>query len=441
MALTYREALDHVRAIAQQLSILPWSKVCFYAQDSASLVLTLIACDVLGMEACVLNRQADPETALELANHLGADLLVTDAPNQLRSFRHVADLSALIAPGFQAESSALFDDLVESSDAGHLIVMTTGTTGTPKAVLYDWSRLLKQVRLAPGTEDARWLLVYPLNHFAGIQLLSHCLVNGNTLVIPQSRQFADVISSINRYCVNSISATPTFWRMFIGHLAADGAKRPELCRITLGGEASTMDILAKLRDMFPDAAISHVYATTELGACFSVKDGLPGFPREYLERNVGNVSLKLFDDELFVRSENRMIGYLDTSEKPTSEGEWIGTGDLVAISGNRVLFVGRKTESINVGGVKVHPLKVEEVILETSGVRAARVYGKSNPVTGQIVAADIELEATADRDTVLAEISKVTRLKLNRYEQPRAVCVVNSLPKQNEKIVRRSTNA
>ena len=115
----------------------------------------------------------------------------------------------------------------------------------------------------------------------------------------------------------------------------------------------------------------------------------------------------------------------------------MATGDIVEVRGRRVHFLGRKGEVINVGGVKVYPPKVEDQIRGVRGVRDVRVYGKINPITGQIVAADIELSGHVVSEVVLAEVRQVCRATLSRYEQPRELRVVAELRRSNEKLLRR----
>jgi acyl-coenzyme A synthetase/AMP-(fatty) acid ligase len=84
----------------------------------------------------------------------------------------------------------------------------------------------------------------------------------------------------------------------------------------------------------------------------------------------------------------------------------------------------------------VYPLKVEELALSVPGVRAARVYGKPNPIAGQIVALDLEVDEGFAADQVIAEIRRTAQSGLSRYEQPRDIQVA-TLETRNEKIVRR----
>ena len=74
-----------------------------------------------------------------------------------------------------------------------------------------------------------------------------------------------------------------------------------------------------------------------------------------------------------------------------SKEGWVDTGDSVEIKEDRVLFRGREDGVINVGGDKVYPEEIENVLLKHPIVAAAKVYAKSSPITGSLVAADVTL--------------------------------------------------
>src|SRR5262245_32755960 len=83
-----------------------------------------------------------------------------------------------------------------------------------------------------------------------------------------------------------------------------------------------------------------------------------------------------------------MRGY-DRQQTSCAAQAWGRTGDLVEFQGDRVVFVGRTSDIINVGGNKVHPLEVERVIRTVAGVADVRVYGKASSIVGQLVACEI----------------------------------------------------
>lgn len=429
-AVTAAEAYARLEQLVPILRSLKEDRLFFYCRDSASLLVALIACEAAGVQSCVINRQASREEVEAILQRLGNGALITDADADFGATR-VVQLSELPA---QTTTEA---PPSSAEKPGTIVVLTTGTTGLPKAALHSWDRLLGRL---PAREAARgkvWLLAYPLNHFAGLQVFLAALRDQSTLVIPERRDFASVLDALTRRRVTCVSATPTFWRMLAGRLTDEQARQLSIEQITLGGEASTNELLQLLRSRFPAASITQIYATTEAGSCFAVKDGNVGFPSSYLDRPVGNVELKIVDGELCVRSAVSMSGYIDNSSPSPVEDGWIKTGDLVELSGDRVLFRGRKSEVINVGGVKVHPLKVEEVILGVPGIAAVRAYSQPNPITGQIVACELELEDGADEKAVRESVQRACLSALSRYEQPRQLKVLSRLERRNEKIVRR----
>ena len=434
--LGFRDAEQQARQVAgvlrRDLGISRDSTVYLYAQDSARLVVALLATQYCGARACILNRSSDAEELCRLALRLPPGLLITDAAcvSGWQGQNKVVHLSELTAATGVPSATG---DVVE----GGIVILTTGTTGTPKAVLYSWERLLAQVHLAAPPQSRRWALLYPLNHFAGLQVLLHATKNGQFLAVPKTRKVSDVLECLIRCEVDSVSATPTFWRMFTGQLNTAAASQLRLRQITLGGELVTADILGRVRELFPEARVTQVFATTEAGSCFAVSDGLPGFPAEFLEAPVGNVQLMIREGQLYVRTALGMVGYVHGSPAHEGEGGWLATGDMVEIRGRRVHFLGRKGEVVNVGGVKVYPPTVEEQIRRVKGVRDVRVYGRVNPVTGQIVAAEIELAGDVVPEVVLAEVRQVCRSTLSRYEQPREFHVVPELRRCNEKLMRR----
>ena len=134
-----------------------------------------------------------------------------------------------------------------------------------------------------------------------------------------------------------------------------------------------------------------------------------------------------------------MLGYADEADGPAaSNTAWRPTGDLVEIVGTRVLFRGRQSEIINVGGVKVHPLPIEERILALSDVDAARVYGRPSKLTGAIVAVEIVPtggKEAADTDALRRAVKDATA-DLPRAWQPRSITFVDELETQGGKTVR-----
>jgi acyl-CoA synthetase (AMP-forming)/AMP-acid ligase II len=166
-----------------------------------------------------------------------------------------------------------------------------------------------------------------------------------------------------------------------------------------------------------------------------MRDGRNGLSTDVLNRgDDADIAMKIVDGELWVRSRTGMLGYY--GEAPTDPDGWRATGDLVEVVGNRIFFRGRSTEIINVGGVKVHPLPIEERIFAVAGVDMARVYGRPNPMTGAIVAVDVVTSPGADIDAV-DEAIRSACADLPAAARPRRIRFVDAIDVAGNKIVRR----
>ncbi|HKC27873.1 MAG TPA: hypothetical protein VKB75_07655, partial [Jatrophihabitans sp.] len=168
-----------------------------------------------------------------------------------------------------------------------------------------------------------------------------------------------------------------------------------------------------------------------------VRDGRSGLSLDVLDRgDDADVAMKIVDGELWVRSHVGMLGYY--GEEPVDPDGWRPTGDLVEIVGDRIVFRGRTSEVINVGGVKVHPLPIEDRVGAVAGVDMARVYGRPNPMTGAIVAVEVVAAPGADQDAIQAGI-RTACADLPPASRPRSIKFVDAVTTAGDKIVRRQT--
>ena len=184
------------------------------------------------------------------------------------------------------------------------------------------------------------------------------------------------------------------------------SKEINLLHATLGGEIADDRILSSINSQYPKAKIVHIFASTEAGVGFSVSDKKSGFPKNYLEKSPLGVGIKIKDNKLFIRNEHVHNKYLGNNKSFGSSDGWIDTGDSVHIKNDRVLFRGREDGVINVGGDKVYPEEIENVLLKHPLVASVKVYAKANPITGSLVAADVIL---VNSKTNSEEASKILR--------------------------------
>jgi acyl-CoA synthetase (AMP-forming)/AMP-acid ligase II len=427
-SLSYGDCLRRSEAVARGLAADRIERFGSAISAPEDIVVAAVAASATGAEACLYPRDLDAESVDRFAERFSHPVVLADDGLDLTGARSVT-LDALERRAASADS-----DVPATPGATPVLILTTGTTGEQKGARHDWARLARAVRRPDPEPGTRWLLAYNLNQFAGIQILLHALRSGSTLVAPPSRRAQDVIETIGSHRVTHASATPTFWRLVVGRLDPDSARELPLQQITLGGEATPEGLIERLRELFPDARLSHVYAGTEFGSAVSVRDGRSGLPLSVLDRDENaDVRLRIVDGELQIRSRVGMLGYHSNAD---DESEWRPTGDLVEVRGDRIHFVGRKTEIINVGGAKVHPLPVEETVCSVPGVQLAAVYGRPNAVTGQIVAVDVVAAPGVDTDALAKEIRAACQA-LPAAGRPRRIRFVEELEIKGNKLMRR----
>ena len=321
------------------------------------------------------------------------------------------------------------------------ILWTSGTTGLPKRVDHSLRSLTSTTkRTTSHSEQLRWALLFSPARFAGLQVILQALIGGGVLIATHLHDLSAALRFFVSHSANAFSCTPSLWRKILMSPVADTIQPHQ---ITLGGEIADQAIIDTLARRFPTSRITHIYASTEAGVGFAVHDRKAGFPRDYLDTSAGHgVRLRVLDDgSLGIHSDRS--GRLEPSagETPVSNDRYIDSGDLVRIVGDRVLFLGRKNRSINVGGNKVMPETVEAVLLQHDAVVAARVYGKPSALTGSLVAADIELKPghtlANERHSILAACHNV----LERWQVPALLHVVESIVIGPGGKVVRSSNA
>ncbi len=363
---SYGELAAHAQVVADNLSERRIARFAVLDDRPERVLAVLAGAAAAGVQACVYPLNANATLVQEHRSRFDHGVLVS---NRLGMPGTIATEEMMTATARQPSHRL-------SAEQPTVLVMTTGTTGHPKGVVHAWSRLLAPTcKIRPRPED-RWLLAFGLNQFGGLQILLQVVAAHSTLVVTDGFVPRLGLEAVRAHQVTHISATPTYWRFLLAELAAEGGPAPELQQVTLSGEAVPADLLAQIRATFPSARVSQIYAASEFGQGLSVRDGSAGLPASLLEAD-GHLSLRIDEGELFVRSGSAMLGYygVPTPTDPADE-EWRPTGDLVEVVGDRIEFRGRRSDVINVGGVKVHPLPVEQRIAQLPEVSMARVFGR-----------------------------------------------------------------
>jgi acyl-CoA synthetase (AMP-forming)/AMP-acid ligase II len=314
-------------------------------------------------------------------------------------------------------SHPLLRQLAERDAAG-LVLFSSGSAGESKASVLDFDRLLAKFE-APRPAY-RTLIFLLLDHIGGINTLLHVLCHGGTIVTIRERSPDAVSAAIEAHRIQLLPTTPTFLRIL---LIADAIRRHDLSPlevITYGTEPMPPSTLAAACEALPWVRFKQTYGLSELGILTTQS------------RDSGSVWLKLgktgfehkiVDDVLWIRSPSAMLGYLN-APSPFDAAGWFNTQDLVERDGEFIRILGRMSELINVGGEKVHPTEIENVLLQIDNVKDVTVCGQPNPITGEVVAAKITPLVPEDPDALKRRVRQFCQAQLERYKVPAVIDVV-----------------
>ncbi len=349
-------------------------------------------------------------------------LALQDARLEIAQVEYIVSQGVVTPTGCQADLP-----LYRAVKSPRLVLFTSGSTGTPKAAVHDVSCWLKKLS-RPGRPQ-RTLAFLSFDHIGGLNTLLYALANGGCVVAPEDRSPFSVWQAIARHGVELLPTTPTFLRLSV--LDGSIAEVPSLRMIAYGSEPMPESTLAAAREALPSVEFLQQYGMSELGVLRSRsrEDG-----STWVRLGGPEFGVRVVDGMLEVRSETAMLGYLN-APSPFTEDGWLRTGDEAEQDGEYLRILGRRVETINVGGEKVHPAEIEARLEALFGVNHAVVRGEPNPLTGQIVVAAVSLSTDEPIEVFRARMRSELKGTLPRYAVPQKVeCLSHAIGDRGKKL-------
>ena len=337
-----------------------------------------------------------------------------------------------------------FDGIVERAPNDMIAMLyTSGTTGRSKGAMLTCANLTTNALALHelwGFSSADVLLhALPVFHVHGLFVALHCAMLSAAEVRFLPRFDVSVVRAQLRECT-VMMGVPTFY----ARLLADSKFGPEDCstiRLFIAGSAPLTEAAFRAFDERTGHTILERYGMTETGMITS--NPLDG---DRVAGTVGfalpDVSIRVADEHgavleagsvgvVEVRGPNVFRGYWGMPDKTAAAFRpdgWFITGDVGVLDpSGRLSLVGRESDLIIAGGYNVYPKEIELLIDEVPGVAESAVVGLPHPDMGEGVAAFVVLTpgAEVDGDVIRAALDG----RLARFKQPRAVFVVDDLPR------------
>ena len=439
--------IERFQAASEKVALVDGETSITFGELCAEIILQITRLTVAGIKSgepvILLGDYSKQTIALFLALVELESILIPLTPNIYHS---LGDSLPIVCPRWRIDSTTpeilitqltpdrAESDLYQKLQALHvpgLVMFTSGSSGVPKAVVHDFSKLLEKFKTTrPAMITINFLL---FDHWGGLNTLLHALSNACKIVFPAGRTPESICSLVEKHRIELLPATPSFLNLLLISGAFRNYDLGSLKVISYGAEPMPISTLKGIRKAFPSVELRQTYGMIELGV-LRAKTRTP----DSLWVKVGGAGydLRVVDGVLQIKADSAMLGYIN-EPSPFTEDGYLITGDLVEQDGEWIKILGRKSDLINVGGQKVYPSEVETVVLTIPSVVDAVVYGEPHPLLGKIVCADVLL----DKDSVPAEIRKqiiqACKGKLQAFMVPMKINFVsNSLQSERLKRVR-----
>lgn len=320
----------------------------------------------------------------------------------------------------EENSHDMIGSLQQNNSAG-LVLFSSGSTGKPKAMIHNLDNLMNSYK--DKREKSMNMLVFLMfDHIGGLNTLFSALSMGSALIVPKDRDAKTICALIEKYKIRVLPSSPTFLNLILISGEYLNHEMKSLRMITYGTETMPQSLLQKLKRTFPKVKFLQTFGTSETGISTTTSQSSESL---FMKLDDPNIEYKIVENELYLRSQTQVLGYLNASMDSFTKDGWFKTGDLVeVIDDNYLKIIGRSKEVINVGGQKVLPAEVESVILSMNEVEDCMAYSKKNAITGQTVVVDVVIHNAIEQKEFKKLIRKYCKDKLESFKIPTKVAVV-----------------
>jgi acyl-CoA synthetase (AMP-forming)/AMP-acid ligase II len=458
---THRELDRRTNAIAnawRARGLRPGDGVAILVRNHRGFLEAVFAAAKVGAKIILLNTSFAAPQIREVANREGTDLLVYDD--------EYSEALKGIEPPYgrwrawvdeDAQHPERVDDslesLIQDGDTGSpprsgqspkIVILTSGTTGTPKGAPREEPRslgllggLLSKVpfRARETTE-----LAVPMFHALGFASLALGLALGSTLVVRRHFDPEQTLASLEENEANALVVVPVMLQRIL-ELGEEAVSRHDLSKlkvIFVSGSALSTDLVKRSQAAF-GPVVYNMYGSTEIAyATIATPADLREEPAS-VGKIVRGVVVKLFDDDghevtepgrtarIFVGNSAQFEGYTGGETKQQLEG-LMSSGDVGHFDEKGRLFIdGRDDEMIVSGGENVFPAEVEELLHGHEAIEEVAAIGVEDEKFGQRLRAFVVLRSGSDLSE--DEVKSYVKDNLARYKVPREVIFLEELPR------------
>jgi acyl-CoA synthetase (AMP-forming)/AMP-acid ligase II len=454
--LSYGELHRRANALASAFAahgIRPGDGIAIMCRNHRGFMDASIAASRLGAHALYLNTMfAAPQLADVVARE-GATAIVYDEEFAalLGGVRGIDKRFVAWSDGESTTGDPLLEDLIAAGDStgvpapeepGRVVILTSGTTGTPKGARRSHAGLSSAAALLskiPYRAREVTMIAAPLFHSWGLANYTLGVPLASTFVLRRRFDPEGTLRAVARHRTTALVVVPVMLQRILElpQETLDRYDTSSLRVIAVSGSALPGPLATRVMDQFGDV-LYNLYGSTEVAwATIATPEDLRAAPGCAGRPPLGTI-VKLYDKQdrevptgetgrIFVASGFPFEGYTGGDTKATI-GELMSSGDVGHFdSAGRLFIDGRDDDMIVSGGENVFPAEVEDLLAGHAAVREVAVVGVDDEAWGQRLKAVVVLQD--DASCTEDELKGYVKQNLAGYKVPREVVFVDALPR------------
>ncbi|CAN5479959.1 acyl-CoA ligase FadD12 [soil metagenome] len=466
--LTFREIDQRGDAMAAALQALPEGAhtIGIMCRNHRGFVESLMAANRVGADVLLLNTSFAGPALAEVVEREDVDVVIYDeeytatvdtalagrtGTTRIVGWVDTDPRDCRTVEGLIAEYVGRHPE--KPSSKGKLILLTSGTTGSPKGAARTGggtNELKAILERVPWRTEKTIVVAAPMFHAWGFSQLVFAASMACTVVTRRRFDPEETLKLVDTHQAYGLCVVPVMFDRIVD-LPAEVLARysgRSLRFATASGSRMRPDVVVKFMDQFGDIIYNN-YNATEAGMIATATPADLRAAPDTAGRPVAGTEIHILDDtftevptgevgQIFVRNTSQFDGYTTGATKHFHE-DFMASGDLGRVDADGRLFVvGRDDEMIVSGGENVYPIEVEKTLMNHPAVTEASVIGVEDDAYGQRLVAFVVLGSDASPD----ELKQHVRDNLANYKVPREITVLDELPRNNTgKVLRRELQA